>query len=132
MKQLIFAMALAFQTSAAQALPCEGSRVVITVPKWSITSAAPGKYLISIYLQGQYDPMKSAIGRIFFIDRRGTVVSSVKINGHLQIDSGSWTKQSIRSSKARWSRLIQMSHSDVSVTACVHSASFEDGTVQAF
>ncbi len=132
MKQLVIALAIAIQTSAALALPCEGSRLAITVTNWSITSPKPGTYLITVDLQDQYDPMKSANGRIFFTDSRGAVIASGRIDRHLQINSGSWTKQTIKSNKARWGRLSRMSRANVSVTTCVHSASFEDGTSQAF
>ncbi len=131
-KQLIFAFAIAFQSTAALALPCEGSRLAVTAPSWSVTSPAPGSYRITVDLQGQAEPMKSAVGRIYFIDRRGGVISSTKIDRHLQINPGSWTKQTTKSNNARWGQLIGMNHSDVSVSTCVHSASFEDGTTQAF
>lgn len=132
MKWLIFAFAIAFQSTAALALPCEGSRLAVIADGWSVTSPAPGSYRITVDLQGQTQPMKSAIGRIFFVDRRGDVISSTKIDRHLQINSGSWTKQTTKSTNARWGQLIGMSHSNVSVRTCVHSASFEDGTSQAF
>lgn len=132
MKRLIFALAIACQSNAALALPCEGSRLAVTAPKWSVTSPAPGSYRITVDLQGQAEPMKSAIGRIFFIDRSGNVISSTKIDRHLQISSGSWTKQTTKSTNARWGQLVGMKHSEVSVSTCVHFAKFEDGTTQAF
>lgn len=132
MRQLVFAFVIALQTSAALALPCEGSGLAVTIANWSMTSLAPGSYVVTVDLQGQYDPMKSVIGRIFFTDSKGAMIASARIDRHLHISSGSWTKQTIKSNKARWARLSKMSHSNVSVTTCVHSASFEDGTTQAF
>lgn len=132
LKQLIFALAITCQSTAVLALPCEGSRLVVAVAGWSVKSPAPGSYRITVDLQGQAEPMKNANGRIFFIDRGGDVISSTKIARHLQINPGSWTKQTTKSNNARWGRLIGMNHSDVSVSTCVHSVSFEDGTAQAF
>ncbi|MFA6031282.1 MAG: hypothetical protein WC889_00045 [Myxococcota bacterium] len=132
LKQLIFAFAIAFQSTAALALPCEGSRLAIIADGWSVTSPAPGSYRITVDLQGQVEPLTNATGRIFFIDRTGGVISSTKIDRHLQINPGGWTKQTTKSNSARWGRLVGMAHSNVSVSTCVHSASFEDGTTQAF
>ncbi len=132
MKQIIFALAIAVQSSAAQSFPCEGSKLAITATGWSVTSPTRGSYLITVDLQGEVEPMTNAIGRIFFIDKRGVVISSTKVDGHLHINSGSWTKQTTKSNNARWGQLVGMSHTDVSLRTCIHSAKFEDGTTQAF
>lgn len=132
MKQMIFALAIAFQSSAALAFPCEGSKLAVTATGWSVTSPTPGSYLITVDLQGEVEPMKNATGRIFFIDKRGVVISSTKIDRHLAINSGSWTKQTTKSNSAQWGQLVAMRHADVSLRTCIYSARFEDGTTQAF
>lgn len=131
-KRVILAFAVALHSATALALPCEGSRLAVTATNWSVKSPRHGSYLITVDLLGETEPMRNAIGRIFFTDSTGAVISSIKIDRHLRINPGSWTRQTKKSNDARWAQLITMSHADVSVKICVHSAAFDDGTTQAF
>ncbi len=60
MKILMLAFALTCQSSAALALPCEGSRLAVTVAGWSITSLTVGEYFIIVDLKGAVDRLALA------------------------------------------------------------------------